>query len=387
MDAPQALLQAQNHIQNNQVNQARAILRELIRQYPDNKTAWVLTSCVPNTIDQSIYCLQKAIALDPESQVLPDILQRVQYTGKFPTLDQFSMFFSSKEDSVDFESLFSDASILPSSVPTKQLINEPTTISEKIYFRDHEIYISNLKIAFSQITIPLVQIISSSMKSKKPILLRILGILIVLAGCVISGFVLSVYIAGGTNGVWIESSIPEVNNLDIALILNYILIIGLAISLVLLVPGLLLLVIPKTKYAVSIQTASNQYAIANSKNEQYISAISEAINSALADRGPYIPQSGLMEGVFSSTPGIKIAVAWLVLILSFGIPVTLIATGQQEIALAVGGISQLIALVFGIVLSKDSNLKAKSNGKAIVTVWSTIEGIGFCIGFFIATTM
>jgi hypothetical protein len=386
MDTKQALLQAQNHIQNNQVNQARAILRELIRQYPDNKTAWVFTSCVTNTIDQSIYCLQKAIALDPESQVLPDILQRVQYTGKFPTLDQFPMFFSSKEDSVDFESLFSDASILPSFVPSNQL-NIPTTIPEKIYFRDHEIYISDLKIVFSQTTIPLEQIISSSMKSKKPILQRILGILIVLAGCVISGFILSFYIAGRSNGVWIESSIPELNNMDIALILSYILIIGLAISLFLLIPGLLLLLIPKTKYAVSIQTASNQYAIANSKNEQYISAISDAINSALADRGPYIPQSGFTEGVFSSTPVIKIAVAWLVLILSFGIPFALIAVGEQETALAVGGISQLIALVFGIVLSKDSNLKTKSNGKAIITVWSTIEGIGFCIGFFMATIM
>ena len=67
MDILLGLEQAEQYIRANQKGQARAILREIIRQFPNCEEAWIMSASVSDTDAQINYCLQQALRINPYS--------------------------------------------------------------------------------------------------------------------------------------------------------------------------------------------------------------------------------------------------------------------------------------------------------------------------------
>jgi hypothetical protein len=67
MDIDQALSQAEQHILQDQKAQAQSILGEVIRSYPDNEQAWLLSAKVTAKPEQVLYCLRRALKINPNS--------------------------------------------------------------------------------------------------------------------------------------------------------------------------------------------------------------------------------------------------------------------------------------------------------------------------------
>lgn len=69
MDKEAGLLgQAVAAIKNKQRARGRALLRELLRLYPENVTAWALMSVVAGSESEQKECLANVLALDPENK-------------------------------------------------------------------------------------------------------------------------------------------------------------------------------------------------------------------------------------------------------------------------------------------------------------------------------
>jgi hypothetical protein len=77
MDIEQALSQAELLIRQNQTSQARAILGEILREYPQNEEAWILSAQVSDKPQQVLYCLRQAIKINPSSSRAQLLLDRL----------------------------------------------------------------------------------------------------------------------------------------------------------------------------------------------------------------------------------------------------------------------------------------------------------------------
>ena len=67
MNIEQALSQARFHIAQNRKEQAREILLAILREFPDNDEAWILSAQVSDEPGEVLYCLQQAIKLNPKT--------------------------------------------------------------------------------------------------------------------------------------------------------------------------------------------------------------------------------------------------------------------------------------------------------------------------------
>jgi Tfp pilus assembly protein PilF len=65
MNIEQALSQARSYIAKNQKEQAREILLAILREFPDNDEAWILSAQVSDEPGEVLYCLQQAIKINP----------------------------------------------------------------------------------------------------------------------------------------------------------------------------------------------------------------------------------------------------------------------------------------------------------------------------------
>ena len=78
MDIEQALSQAELYIRQNQTSQARIILSEILRDYPLNEEAWILSAQVSDKPEQVLYCLRQAVKINPVSSRARLLLDRLQ---------------------------------------------------------------------------------------------------------------------------------------------------------------------------------------------------------------------------------------------------------------------------------------------------------------------
>jgi len=388
MDISQSILQAQNLIQNNQINQAKTLLREIIQEHPNCEQAWLLTSCVTETIEQSIYCLQQTIKTNTQSRELQNLLQQTKNSGVPPSISIISNILASADNFQQSFSFSQVTSSLPKRNETPNFTNYPDTnavssmptLPEKIYFSDNQILVSNTKIVFEQTAIPILQITSKSYETVHPILARIFGVLMFMVGCLIS-FIYFLWMLGdnlvsGDFSIDLSALLPtSPNGVLIIKILGFFLFLFF-------LTGIIFLFFPPKKYRIDIYTETSKYSVVTSKKQNYTDTVLVAINKALADRGPYIRQVGYQ----TDTPTSKIALAWVVFVLSFGIPLVL-ALIFNQFALYIGCFVGLPLQIFAVALSGslwlNTNPIAKANGMAITIIWLVIQCSGFLIGFLI----
>jgi hypothetical protein len=306
MDVSQILSQAQNLIQNNQIKQARVLLRETIQQYPSNEQAWLLTACVTETVDQSLYCLQQSIKINPQSQIAQRLLQQTESTGVCPTIVKLAN-NSTPVLNIQKPDLFSQptppqlisnpVTNQPSNTPGQPIASGmpslPPVSPEQIYFRDNQVFVSNSRIVFSQTTIPIFQVVSISYETIHPILLRVLGVLVLLGGCLSSCIVFFIFWQIGDN-------LAESLNVAPETLLPKVLIICALIFLIFMAIGLILFFSQKKKFRVNIETPTGHFPAVTSKEQKYTNTVVDAINKALAERGPYIPQPGYYQNAVSA---------------------------------------------------------------------------------------
>jgi Family of unknown function (DUF6232) len=313
MDLSEIFSQAQNLIQNNQIKQARALLRETTKQFPNNEQAWVLTSYVTETVEQAIYCLQQAIKINPESQIAQILLNQTERTGFRPSIAQPS-------------SKVVPAKSEPPTTPRQPVINmlSYAVSSEKIYYHDNLVFVSNTRIAFNQNTVPISQIISFSYDVDQPILSRIFGVLFLLLG-ISASVILFIFYSSVTDIVSWESLFNNSKDISSMLFgLSPIPALFAFLIVLILLLGLILLFTSKDKYIVNIKIPTGDFPIAISKNQKYTAQIAGAINKALIERGPYISSSRQYQG--GDGTGSSIVSAWAILF-AFLIGIALIVAG------------------------------------------------------------
>lgn len=67
MKLEEAFSQIEQYIRQGQKPQARALLREVIRQYPDIEEVWILSALVADKPGEVTYCLKQVLRINPDS--------------------------------------------------------------------------------------------------------------------------------------------------------------------------------------------------------------------------------------------------------------------------------------------------------------------------------
>jgi hypothetical protein len=331
--------------------------------------------------------LQQAVKINPQSQIAQSLLQQTEQTGISPSIVQLSNIAVPVEN-IQNPDLFSQPTP-PHSIPIPE-IQEPSTSPrqpttppspvspEKIYFRDDKIFVSNAKIVFNQTTIPIFQVISSSCQPVQPIWLRILGGVLLLVGGYTALPYLSV-IPGMLVNQLVSDFLRTILTLVIVILPTF------AVSVLFIILGFIWLFVPRKKYRVIVETSVRRFTVITSKEQKYADTIAEAVKKALAEQGSYIPQPVYSQGVVSTiTPSSQIAWAWIIFVLSFGIPIALTFVLPQTIALAVAAVLQITALVLSGRLWANPNPTAKAHGMAITIIWLALQCISGIIAFLAA---
>lgn len=78
MDIDQAISQVEQYILSNQKSQARALLKDIIRQYPEREEVWLLSAQVSDQPGQVLYCLTKALKINPNSAKIQELVSKAQ---------------------------------------------------------------------------------------------------------------------------------------------------------------------------------------------------------------------------------------------------------------------------------------------------------------------
>ncbi len=84
MDIEQVLSQAESFIRHDQIAQARTILGQIIRENPQNEEAWILCAQASDKPEQVLYCLNRAVVINPTSSRARILLDRLE-KPQFPT--------------------------------------------------------------------------------------------------------------------------------------------------------------------------------------------------------------------------------------------------------------------------------------------------------------
>jgi hypothetical protein len=66
------------YIRQNQTAQARTILGEILDEFPQNEEAWILSAQVSDKREQVLYCLRRAVKINPTSSRVRFLLDRLQ---------------------------------------------------------------------------------------------------------------------------------------------------------------------------------------------------------------------------------------------------------------------------------------------------------------------
>lgn len=80
METTDALSQAESFIRHNQTGDARKILGEILREDTKNEEAWILSSQVSDKPEQVLYCLHRAIEINPTSSRARILLEQLEQT-------------------------------------------------------------------------------------------------------------------------------------------------------------------------------------------------------------------------------------------------------------------------------------------------------------------
>ena len=80
MEIAEALSQAELYIRHHQTAEARTILGEIIREDPKNEEAWILSAQVSDKPEQVLFCLHRAIEINPLSSHARILLDKLQQT-------------------------------------------------------------------------------------------------------------------------------------------------------------------------------------------------------------------------------------------------------------------------------------------------------------------
>jgi hypothetical protein len=103
------LQQAIALIKSGQKKQGGQILAEIVKQQPNNESAWLwLAHCV-NTNQQKIYCLNKALEINPQNGAALTAIQKLQEENEVPQLQ-----FADNRPVENQTNTFSIASIISS---------------------------------------------------------------------------------------------------------------------------------------------------------------------------------------------------------------------------------------------------------------------------------
>ena len=78
MELEAAIYQARQCILRNQKAQARAILNQVLRDYPHHEQAWILSAQVSDRPEQVLYCLNRALKINPASPDARAMIARLQ---------------------------------------------------------------------------------------------------------------------------------------------------------------------------------------------------------------------------------------------------------------------------------------------------------------------
>jgi len=78
MDKEQELKKAVEEIKEGNKDKAREILQTYIKANPTNETGWYIYARVAETIEQRIYCLEKAVDINPFYKDSIDLLQKAK---------------------------------------------------------------------------------------------------------------------------------------------------------------------------------------------------------------------------------------------------------------------------------------------------------------------
>ena len=84
MDTDKSIKEALRAINNNDKTTARKILSQAIQTEPNNDQAWILFSYVAEKREQSIYCLERALQINPKNLLAKAKLNDVQNTPSDP---------------------------------------------------------------------------------------------------------------------------------------------------------------------------------------------------------------------------------------------------------------------------------------------------------------
>jgi len=123
---PSPLIQARNFIQAGRLNDARALLVDLVRQNPNNDQAWLLLSHTLSDPQQKIDCLERALRLNPRNADARAQLDNLTEPNPPPALPSVSPFFDEDLETIEPDPPPSDLSIASDeAVLTKAWANDP----------------------------------------------------------------------------------------------------------------------------------------------------------------------------------------------------------------------------------------------------------------------